>query len=125
MQHPARWKTLLVWLVLVASLLVILPSLLPAPMANRLPDWLASHRLAPGLDLTGGSRLVLQVSRSDIAADRLRAGVGTIGNALRAARIPYGDLNGADDAIDVTVTAADRLDAARQTLTGLGLGTLS
>ncbi|UDF29656.1 UNVERIFIED_ORG: protein translocase subunit SecD [Roseateles sp. XES5] len=125
MQHPARWKILLVWLALVASLLVILPSLLPARMANGLPDWLASHRLVPGLDLTGGSRLVLQVSRSDIADERLRAGVETIGNALRAAAVPYGDLNGAEDTIDVTVTAADRIDAARQTLTGLGLGTLS
>jgi SecD/SecF fusion protein len=74
----------------------------PSGLAER------AHRLAPGLDLTGGSRLVLEVSRSDIAADRLRAGVETIGNALRAARVPYSDLNGADDTIEVTVTAADR-----------------
>lgn len=125
MQQSARWKTLSLWLALAASFLVILPSLLPARMANELPGWLAAHRLVPGLDLTGGSRLVLEVSRADIAAERLRAGVETIGNALRAARVPYSDLNGADDAIDVTVTAPDRVDTARETLTGLGLGTLS
>ncbi|WP_439618699.1 protein translocase subunit SecD [Shinella sp.] len=125
MQQSARWKTVSLWLVLAASLLVILPSLLPTRTAARLPGWLTMHRLEPGIDLTGGSRLVLEVSRSDIAADRLRAAVETIGNALRAARVPYSDLNGADDTIDVTVTAADRVEAARTTLAGLDLGTLS
>jgi len=124
MLQSARWKTFLLWLVLVASLLLVLPSLLPARIAAGLPGWLAAHRLVPGLDLTGGSRLVLEVSRTDIAADRLRAAVDTIGNALRAARVPYSDLNGADGTIEVTVTAPDRIDAARQTLTGLGLGAL-
>ncbi len=125
MQQSARWKTFSLWLVLAASLLVLLPSLLPARMSAGLPGWLSERRLAPGLDLTGGSRLVLEVSRSDIAAERLRAGVETIGNALRAARIPYSDLNGADDTIEVTVSAADRRDAARAALAGLDLGTLS
>ena len=125
MQQSARWKTLALWLVLVVSLLVLLPSLLPARMAAGLPNWMAAHRLVPGLDLTGGSRLVLEVSRTDIAADRLRAAVETIGNTLRAGRIPHSDLNGAEDTVDVTVTASDRVDAARDALTGLDLGTLS
>ncbi|RFZ86544.1 protein translocase subunit SecD [Shinella sp. WSJ-2] len=125
MQQSARWKTLALWLVLLASLLVLLPSLLPARMAAGLPNWMAAHRLVPGLDLTGGSRLVLEVSRADIAADRLRAAVETIGNTLRASRIPHSDLNGAEDTVDVTVTASDRVDAAREALAGLDLGTLS
>lgn len=125
MQQSARWKTLALWLVLLASLLVLLPSLLPARMAAGLPNWMAAHRLVPGLDLTGGSRLVLEVSRTDIAADRLRAAVETIGNTLRASRIPHSDLNGAEDTVDVTVTASDRVDAAREALAGLNLGTLS
>jgi len=125
MQQSARWKTVSLWLVLAVSLLVVLPSILPARMAAGLPGWLSAHRLAPGLDLTGGSRLVLEVSRSDIAAERLRTAVETIGDTLRASRIPYRDLNGAEDTIDVTVTSPDRVDAARMALTGLDLGTLS
>jgi len=124
MQQSARWKTFLLWLLLVASLFVVLPSLLPARTAAGLPGWMTAHRLMPGLDLTGGSRLVLEVSRSEMAADRLRAAVETIGSKLRAARIPYGDLNGAGSTVDVTVTAGDRADAARKAIEGLGLGTL-
>ena len=125
MQQSARWKTLALWLVLVTGLLVLLPSLLPARMAAGLPNWMAAHRLVPGLDLTGGSRLVLDVSRSDIAEERLRAAVETIGSTLRAAGIPHRDLNGAEETIDVTVTASDRVDAAREALTSLDLGTVS
>jgi len=124
MQQPARWKTLLLWLLLVAGLLVVLPSFLPARSLAGLPGWMTAHRLVPGLDLTGGSRLVLETSRSEIAADRLRAAVETIGSTLRAAQIPYGDLNGAGNAVDVTVAAADRADAARKVLDQLGLGTV-
>jgi SecD/SecF fusion protein len=125
MQQSARWKTLLLWFVFLASLLAILPSLLPTRIAAGLPGWMSAHRLVPGLDLTGGSRLVLNVSRSDIVDDRLRAAVETIGNALRASNVSYSDLNGVGDTVDVTVTAADRVGAARDTLAGLDLGTLS
>ncbi len=125
MLPSARWKTFSLWLVLAAGLLVLLPSLLPARLSAGLPGWMTDHRLVPGLDLTGGSRLVLEISRGDIAAERLRAAVETIGNTLRAARIPHSDLNGADDTIDVTVTTPARLDAARTALAALGLGTLS
>jgi SecD/SecF fusion protein len=124
MQLSARWTSIALWLVLAASLAIVLPSFLPARLAAGLPQWSVAHRLVPGLDLTGGSRLVLDVSRSDIAADRLRAAIETVGNALRAAGIPYSDLNGAEDAIDVTVTAADRIDAGGETLSGLGLGSV-
>jgi SecD/SecF fusion protein len=125
MQQSARWKTFLLWSAFLASLLVLLPSLVPARMAAGLPDWISAHRLKPGLDLTGGSRLVLDVSRDDIVDARLRGAVETIGNALRAEQIPYGNLNGADDQVDVTISAAGDADKARQALEGLGLGTLN
>lgn len=125
MQQSARWKTFLLWSAFLASLLVLLPSLVPARLAAGLPDWISAHRLKPGLDLTGGSRLVLDISRDDIVDARLRGAVETIGNALRAAQIPYGNLNGADDQVDVTISAAGDADRARQALESLGLGTLN
>ncbi|MCJ8147733.1 protein translocase subunit SecD [Shinella sedimenti] len=125
MQQSARWKTFLLWSAFLASLLVLLPSLIPARMAAGLPEWIAAHRLKPGLDLTGGSRLVLDISRDDIIDARLRGAVETIGNALRAAQIAYGNLNGADDQVDVTISSASDADAASKTLDALGLGTLT
>jgi len=125
MQQSARWKTFLLWSAFLASLLVLLPSLIPARMAAGLPEWIAAHRLKPGLDLTGGSRLVLDISRDDIIDARLRGAVETIGNALRAAQIPYGNLNGADDQVDVTISSTSDVEAASKTLDALGLGTLT
>ncbi len=125
MQQSARWKTFLLWSAFLASLLVLLPSLIPARMAAGLPEWIAAHRLKPGLDLKGGSRLVLDISRDDIIDARLRGAVETIGNALRAAQIPYGNLNGADDQVDVTISSTSDVEAASKTLDALGLGTLT
>ena len=122
MQNLARWKAVSVWLVFAASLLLLLPSLLPA---SSLPAWIAAHRLMPGLDLTGGSRLTLDVSRGEIEAEKLRDAVEATGAALRAARIPYADLSGAESTVELTVTAADRVSAAREALSATGLGTVS
>lgn len=125
MQRSARWKTVLIWLVLAASLLAVLPSLLPASVAAGLPAWIGAHRLVPGLDLTGGSRLTLDVSRSEVEAERLRAAVETVAAALRAARIPYADLSGSGTAVEVAVTAADGMAAAREALSATGLGAVT
>ncbi len=125
MQPSARWKTPIYWLVLVASLFVLLPSLLPARVADSLPPLLVAHRLQPGLDLTGGSRLTLEISRPDLEVDRLRAAVQTVGDRLRSAAIPYSELNGLDNEVDVTVTAADKRDAAREALAASALGAVS
>lgn len=125
MQRSARWKTAFVWLVLAGSLLAVLPSLLPASVAAGLPAWFGAHRLSAGLDLTGGSRLTLDVSHAEVEAERLRAAVETVADALRAARIPYDDLNGAGTTVEVAVTAADKAEAARETLAETGLGAVA
>lgn len=121
MQKTARWQTPFYWLVLVAGLAVLLPSLLPGNLAGALH----SRRLQPGLDLVGGSRLTLEVSRADVAADQLQAAVAKTGRTLRAAGIPYAGLYGTDGAVSVTVTAADKTPAAQETLAAGGIGTVS
>jgi SecD/SecF fusion protein len=125
MPHTVRWKTILLWLVLVASLILVVPSLLPRQLAASLPAWLATHRLEPGLDLTGGSRIALEIDRSTVAADQLHAAVDAIAVALRTARIPYVNLNGTDRDITLDVMDASKIEAARSALSGLALGALN
>ena len=55
------WKKLLVSLVLIWSLLVALPNLLPEETRADLPDALPQSTVNLGLDLQGGAHLVLQV----------------------------------------------------------------
>ncbi len=116
MLQPARWKTLLAWLAVVAGLLVLLPTLLSDPQRSALPGWLSSLRLASGLDLSGGAGLVLKIERADVENDRLLAVVNEVGQALRNAQIPYTGLSGTGRNVVVRVTDAARIEAARAEL---------
>ncbi|NVP58182.1 protein translocase subunit SecD [Mycoplana rhizolycopersici] len=116
MLQPARWKTLAAWLAVVASLVVLLPSVLPPGARDGLPEWLSAKRLQPGLDLSGGAGLTLKIERSDIEDDRLLAVVNAAGQSLRSAKIPYADLAGSGREITLRINDAARVEEARTAL---------
>jgi len=61
-----RWK---VWLVIVATAMGIvaaIPSMLPEAMRNQLPGWLKNTHINLGLDLSGGSHLLLEADTADV-----------------------------------------------------------
>ncbi|MDQ2077984.1 protein translocase subunit SecD [Marinimicrobium sp. ABcell2] len=53
-------------LVILLGLLSALPNVLPDTTLEKLPDWYAANQLALGLDLRGGSHLLLAVDTSEI-----------------------------------------------------------
>ncbi|WP_108002962.1 protein translocase subunit SecD [Mycoplana dimorpha] len=116
MLQPARWKTTLAWLAVAAGLLVLSPNLLPERQRDELPSWATAHRLAPGLDLSGGAGLVLKLERSDIETDRLITVVNAAGRVLRDAGIPYSGLSGSEGRVSLRVNDPSRAEEARQAL---------
>lgn len=56
-------------LVIVLGLLSALPNLLPAGMADKLPEWYQENAIALGLDLQGGSHLLLEVDATELLAN--------------------------------------------------------
>jgi preprotein translocase subunit SecD len=71
MLYFSRWKTTLIWLAVLASVVFAFPNLLSQQQADSLPDWAPSKKITLGLDLQGGSYMLLQVERQDIIKDRL------------------------------------------------------
>ena len=69
MHHFSRLKTLLIWLVAIAAVVVAAPNLLSQAQLSSLPNWVRQDRVTLGLDLQGGSRIVLRLERSDIVRD--------------------------------------------------------
>ncbi|MDK4727922.1 protein translocase subunit SecDF [Rhizobium phaseoli] len=122
MLHFSRWKTLLIWLVAFAAVVIAAPNLLSEAQRASLPDWLRHDRVMLGLDLQGGSHIVLKVERSDIVKDRLEEAVANMRNALRGAGIRYTGLTGNDQTVSVRITdpaetpkAVDRLKSLTTT----------
>jgi preprotein translocase subunit SecD len=66
-----------------------------------------------GLDLQGGSNVLLEVDRADYKATQVRLLAADARNALRAARLgsPF-SINRGDNGITIRITDATKADAA-------------
>ena len=112
MVHFAKWKIVLVLAVCVLGVVFAAPNLLDPEYAESLPDWIPHEQISLGLDLQGGSHLLLEVDADTVIAERLETLVDSARAALRGARIRYIGLGVSGDAVTVVVRDAERLDAA-------------
>ena len=119
MIHLSRWKVVLLVLSLLFGLLFSYPNLLTADQRAALPGWLPKSGLNLGLDLQGGSYLLLEV---DVPAMREKR-LGNLGEDARTvlAEARVGVLSIARDPSGVVVTLADpsQMELALQSMRGL------
>lgn len=66
MLYFSRWKTVLIWAVVLAGVILSLPNAFTQDQLANLPDWLPKKQLILGLDLEGGSRMRLQVDKEHL-----------------------------------------------------------
>src|SRR6185369_15940900 len=102
--------------ILLGGILIALPNALPADVRARIPKFLPSSAVNLGLDLQGGSYLLLGVDFDQVTRDRAESLVGDIRAAFRKARIPLTDINTHADTVSVRVTDPSRLEEARTLL---------
>lgn len=112
----AKWKIVLILAVLALGVLAALPNLLTARQAQSLPSWLPNGQVVLGLDLQGGSHLLLEVGVDTVIKERLDALVDSARTDLRKARIRYGALGADRYGIHVTIKDAAKIDEARSLL---------
>ena len=87
MMYFSRGKTLSILGVCLLGVLLCLPNLLPAPNA-----WLPWRRVHLGLDLRGGSYLLMQVDMEAVQKERLDALADNARQVLLAAHLGYQNL---------------------------------
>jgi SecD/SecF fusion protein len=113
MMYFSRWKTVSILLVCLVGLLVSLPNLFPRASA---PDWLPMRQVNLGLDLRGGSYLLLEVDTSVLLRERLEGIVEGTRRALGQAtpRIAYTGLTAQPDQrrVQLRITDPGQRDAA-------------
>ena len=71
MLYFARWKVWSIALVCAVGVLLAVPSFLPANMVQQAPSWVQAVRINLGLDLAGGSQLLIEAETGDLAEQRL------------------------------------------------------
>jgi protein-export membrane protein SecD len=115
-----RWQTVLIGLVLLAGLLFAAPNLLTEKTAQSLPDWMPKKQINLGLDLQGGSYLLLEVQTEAVIEDRLTTLVEDTRLELREAGIGYRNLGIEGEAVTFALRNAGKADEAERLLGEIG-----
>jgi preprotein translocase subunit SecD len=113
MLQISRWKVALVALALVFGVVFTLPNLVPN---DRLPGWAPSQRLNLGLDLQGGSYLLLEVDLQALRRERLANLVEDVRQRLRTERIVFTGLAVSGNGATVRITDPAQYDRAVRAL---------
>jgi protein-export membrane protein SecD len=116
MLYFANWKVLLIVAVCALGVILSIPNLFAPQTLAGLPDLVPHKQVALGLDLRGGSYLLLQVDVSAAQKERLNGLVEDVRNKLRNAHIGYTGLGVAGDAIHFTIRDPGQIEAARQAI---------
>jgi preprotein translocase subunit SecD len=104
-----RWKIILVLGSFLFGLIFTLPNLLPA---GALPAWAPHQRLNLGLDLQGGSYLLLEVDTNALNKERLTNLTEDVRTRLKTAQIQFTDLGAQGSQVSVRITDPTQVQAA-------------
>src|SRR5580698_3774338 len=99
MLYFANWKIMLICGVCALGVLFSLPNLFTPAQLAWLPSSIPHKQVALGLDLRGGSYLLLQVDVGAAQREQLNSLIDTVRDGLRNAKIGYTDLSVQGDAI--------------------------
>jgi len=115
-----RWQAVVILVVLLAGLAFAAPNLLSRQQAESLPEWLPKDQINLGLDLQGGSYLLLEVQTGAVVDDQLDNLVEDVRLELRGARVGYRGLGKSDRAVTFTLTDPMQADQARELISAIG-----
>ena len=87
MRDFARWKIFTVFATVLVFIFLALPNFLPASLKNNPPAWLPGKTVNLGLDLRGGSHLLLQINSNAFFKDQLTTMTDELRLALRKAKL--------------------------------------
>ena len=113
-----RWKVLSIWAVVLLGILFAIPSMLPQEYRQQWPSFLPQSTINLGLDLAGGSHLLLEADPQDLMKQRLQAMEETVTSELRRGdpRVPISDVSTTGNRVAFTVTDAAMVDTAVERL---------
>ncbi|MBT7266103.1 MAG: protein translocase subunit SecD, partial [Rhodospirillaceae bacterium] len=105
--------------IVVLGLAFAAPNLLDRKSADELPGWLPHEQVNLGLDLQGGSHLLLEVKASVVVRERLESLVDGVRIALRKDRIRYTGLGLRGKTVTFMVRKSSELEKARKLAQGI------
>jgi SecD/SecF fusion protein len=112
----AKWKQLAVIIPCFLGMLLVVPNFLSEDVLNDWSRWFPQSQLKFGLDLRGGSSLLLAMQTADVRKDWLDALRDDVSKRLREAKIAYSGLSLAGNAVQVRLATRKDTEAAMSQL---------
>ncbi|MBP2227292.1 preprotein translocase subunit SecD [Azospirillum agricola] len=119
MLYFSRWKIYTIVAICVAGFVMMLPNFLGRDTLAHLPGWYAHSKVSLGLDLRGGSHLLLEVDMGAVIRDRVEGLVDGARQQLRTANVGYTAINPGERAVTVQLRDPAQADEAVKALRGL------
>jgi protein-export membrane protein SecD len=119
MLHFERWKIVLIAIVTLAGVVFTAPNFLPTAMVEGFPSFVPHKQINLGLDLRGGSYLLLQVDTASVNRDRLQTLSNDVRRVLRAAQVNYTGLGVNGDTVTVRITKPEDVEKSVDAIKGL------
>lgn len=119
MLHFSRWKVVMIMLVVLLGVAFTAPNLISQKTLDVFPDWMPKQQLTLGLDLQGGSHLMLKVEREGVVSERLEVLRDDVKSLLRPRnekKISYANLSGKGTVVQVRIRNLDDLPEAKKRL---------
>ncbi|MBI3709031.1 MAG: protein translocase subunit SecD [Proteobacteria bacterium] len=114
MLHMTRPKVITILVICALGIIFTLPNFLRGQVVSSIPHWLPHQQVVLGLDLQGGSYLLLEVDHAAVVRERLTGLLDGIRTAMRTARIPVTGLAvEGGNAVVFKVREAGQLEQAR------------
>jgi len=115
MLYFTRWKATAILLTAFLVCLFAVPNFLPEKMVQSWPKWAQRH-VVLGLDLQGGSHILLEVDSNAVRKEKLEALRDDVRRVLRDARVGYTGLVVRGNSVEVRIREGSNFDQAVEKL---------
>ena len=112
MLYYSRWKIALIFVVTLLGVFFSMPNLFSKETVDSMPKWLPFRQMALGLDLRGGSHVLLQLKVDDLKKGWLETIRDDVRETLRKDHIGYANLTSNKDQVRVSIRNPEQIDAA-------------
>lgn len=116
MLNFSRAKTWAILLTILVAFVYALPSALPPAGQAWMQQYLGAKPITLGLDLQGGSNVVLEIDAPDLRKKLLDQATADIRTTLREAKIGYKGVSRGPNSVTVTISNAADMDRAKTEL---------
>jgi preprotein translocase subunit SecD len=111
MLYFSRWKAASILLTALIACAFAIPNLFPQEVVQKWPKWAQRH-IVLGLDLQGGSHLLLEVDSNAVRKEKIESLRDDVRRVLREARIGYDGLAIRGNTVEVRIREPAQLQAA-------------